>query len=307
MNINHVMSHHIDNTELDAFIKHLGQGRQSHVHTVSVNPDDNADVWHYHQPHLEQVLKPNSIVTVHHDLNDNNQELNIDRFLPVYEQAVLVVCINTTQQDLLAEHGISHTMVIPHGHDNRHLPASVKKNDSDKIRLGFITNNKTCRIKGEKFLIEIAKQIDCEKFSFVLGGEKNKRVKNGLTSLGYDVKSFEELPSRIFNELYSQIDLLMMTSPFEAGPKTIPEAIATGTPVIGLKVGLVKDLVTPGINGFWLTGNPDIDSRTINDLASENNRLEKLLSGATEKAHTALTWTTVMNRYAKAYAKVMRA
>jgi glycosyltransferase involved in cell wall biosynthesis len=50
-------------------------------------------------------------------------------------------------------------------------------------------------------------------------------------------------------EVYRQLDLLVCSSHSEAMPLALTEAMATGLPVIGTRVGGVPDLIEPGLTG----------------------------------------------------------
>ncbi|HFO4188992.1 TPA: glycosyl transferase family 1, partial [Escherichia coli] len=79
------------------------------------NAIDNADVYHYHRPHLESRLKENSVVTIHHDLYDTDPWLDYDKFHPRYMEAKKILCLNSSQQNYLNNKGLMNTEIIPHG------------------------------------------------------------------------------------------------------------------------------------------------------------------------------------------------
>ena len=45
-------------------------GSTEFEHITSIAPIVDAHIYHYHRPHLEEKLLPNSVCTVHHDLDD---------------------------------------------------------------------------------------------------------------------------------------------------------------------------------------------------------------------------------------------
>jgi len=51
-------------------------------------------------------------------------------------------------------------------------------------------------------------------------------------------------------EYYKALDLYIVTSRQEGGPKSILESLATGVPLVSTRVGMAPDMITDGENGF---------------------------------------------------------
>lgn len=290
----------------DIFRRFMDDGRIEVV--VSEAPLPAADIYHYHRPQLEQSLKNNSVVTVHHDLDDPDPFVRWDRFEISYRQAKSIVCLNSIQKDILQSKGFSNTIVIPHGYDDALFKKKVVKDlvYPDRLTLGIVSKRYPRRFKGEAYFYDLLDYLPANKFRFLLVGEGRSEDAHYIRSLGYDVELHEWLPYRMFSEVYENIDCLLMTSTFEGGPANLPEAVATGTPAICTPVGMVSDMISDGINGVILTGNMLQDATTLLELQdSSTGKLTKLISGA-HNLMTAPTWSEVITQHLALYQFILK-
>ena len=60
-------------------------------------------------------------------------------------------------------------------------------------------------------------------------------------------------------EAYAAIDVCLVSSRDEGGPRAVLEAMATGVPLVSTRVGQAVDLVRDGENG-WLAEVEDVDA-----------------------------------------------
>ena len=58
---------------------------------------------------------------------------------------------------------------------------------------------------------------------------------------------------------YSVLDVYLITSRTEGGPKLVLEAFACGIPVVSTRVGMCADLIDDSVNGF-LCDIEDVDN-----------------------------------------------
>jgi len=293
----------IFNAIINYFNKYLPHNKELYV---SQYPLKNMDIYHYHRPNLEKELLPNSVVTVHHDLEDNDVWFHIERYIERYKEAKLVICLNYTQKEILkSKYNITNTIVIPHGVDKSIF--SFKKRIYDKKNkfvIGIFSKRYARRVKGEAYLYEISKRLNPNLIKFVLVGEGRTEDKIKLDSFGFEVKVYEDLPYILFNSLYHSIDALLVASLFEGGPANIPEAIYTGTPILGRKIAMIKDMLVEGGNGYFLTGNYNEDSNLINNLIENKNGFySKLYKNRYE--NSILDWKEVVDRHLEAYMRVI--
>lgn len=92
----------------------------------------------------------------------------------------------------------------------------------------------------------------------LLSGPARGYVKTGLEKTGipyrhHFLKNYKEIGS-----LYHCLDLYMVTSREEGGPKSVLESMASGVPLVTTRVGEAMDIVRHGENG-WIVNIDDVD------------------------------------------------
>jgi glycosyltransferase involved in cell wall biosynthesis len=106
-------------------------------------------------------------------------------------------------------------------------------------------------IKGPDIFLKVVEKVNRIQPVFVLlSAPARGYVKTGLERLGIPYKhillnDYLQIPN-----LYQALDIYLMTSREEGGPKGVLESLATGIPVVATRVGLVPELITSGESGF---------------------------------------------------------
>lgn len=118
-------------------------------------------------------------------------------------------------------------------------------------------------IKGpDVFLRTVARlKEEVKDLVVLLSGPARGYVKEGLTRLGIMYRHVYLESYYDIGRLYHAIDLYMVTSREEGGPKSILESMASGVPLVSTHVGQAVDLVVHGVNG-WLVDVEDVDALT---------------------------------------------
>lgn len=95
---------------------------------------------------------------------------------------------------------------------------------------------------------------------------------------------------------YNVLDLYIITSREEGGPKALLESMACGIPVITTRVGMAPDILKNSLASILLT-NTDVNS--IVDSASNiiNNNLRKEICKEEEEIIRNFDWTTIASYY----------
>tara|TARA_Y100001978_G_scaffold201186_1_gene218966 strand:+ start:165 stop:1106 length:942 start_codon:yes stop_codon:yes gene_type:complete len=286
---------------INVFKEYLPQEMELYV---SKYPIDGCNIYHYHRPNLEKELLENSVVTIHHDLEDTDHWFDSSNFIDRYHEANHIICLNKLQQEILqSENNISNTVVIPHGvfkNNFNYQKRTFKK--KQKFRIGIVSKRYGRRVKGEAFLLEIYKRIDPEIIEFIYVGEGRSIDKAKSSEFGFSSECYETLPYKMFGEIYKDLNLLLVPSLFEGGPANIPEAIYSGLPILGREIAMIKDYVINGENGYFLTGNYNKDSILINKLAkNEDNIYLDLLNKISSSKRECLSWEDVVNEHVNLY------
>ncbi|MBI4665136.1 MAG: glycosyltransferase family 4 protein [Nitrospinae bacterium] len=104
----------------------------------------------------------------------------------------------------------------------------------------------------------------------LLSGPARGYVKSGLEKLGIPyVHTFPRDPREAAG-LYQAIDLYVVASRVEGGPKAILESMATGVPLVTTNVGQAVDIVEHGKNA-WLAGSEDVENLADGVLTAHQN------------------------------------
>ena len=147
-----------------------------------------------------------------------------------------------------------------------------------KDGVGWNEGNEPKIIKGPDIFLEVISRLRQSfggqaKLWVLLSGPARGYVKNGLEKLGVPyrhkfLKDFRELP-----ELYDALDLYIITSREEGGPKACLESMAKGIPLVTTAVGQCKDLVNHNGNAMMA---PIDDGESLSKFAKlviENGEL----------------------------------
>lgn len=92
----------------------------------------------------------------------------------------------------------------------------------------------------------------------VLSGPARGYVKAGLEKLGIPQHHFIFPNYADIGQLFQTLDLYMITSRQEGGPKAVLESMASGVPLVTTRVGQAMDMVKHGENG-WMTEVDDVE------------------------------------------------
>ena len=116
-------------------------------------------------------------------------------------------------------------------------------------------------IKGPDVFVETVKRLkkDIPELFVLLSGPARGFVKKGLDEAGIPyrhiyLKSYPEIA-----KLFQALDLYIVASRQEGGPKAILESMASGVPLVTTRVGQAMDLVKHGGNAF-MTAVEDVEA-----------------------------------------------
>ncbi|RJP55306.1 MAG: glycosyltransferase [Anaerolineaceae bacterium] len=148
-------------------------------------------------------------------------------------------------------------------------------------------------IKGPDVFVETMKRLkkDVPELFVLLSGPARGFVKKGLEDAdipywhGY-LKSYPDIAT-----MFQALDLYVVASRQEGGPKAILESMATGVPLVTTRVGQAMDLVRHGENAF-MTDVEDVDA-----LASYALRVYRSSQADLQPMLVAGRKTAEANRY----------
>jgi glycosyltransferase involved in cell wall biosynthesis len=210
----------------------------------------------------------------HGDPTDPNPEMQ--RLFAVLPEAVesvdKVVVSCRISETVLRKVGISgaKVVVIPLGVDlTRFRPPDKRERLAARLKLG-IAANQVCigyfqkdgngwgdgfepkPVKGPDVFLDVIARLSGQfkNMLILLTGPARGYVKRGLAKIGvpyihHFVPHYLEIV-----RYYHTLDLYMITSRAEGGPKALLESWATGVPVVSTRVGMAADLIRHQTNGM---------------------------------------------------------
>lgn len=186
--------------------------------------------------------------------------------------------------NILIEYGAmkEKTIVIPLGVDTERFkpPVEYEYNNirkklripKDRICIGSFQKDgvgwgeglEPKMIKGPDILCDVLEELNKEFSIHVLltgparGYVKNRLQKSKISFNHYYLKDYLDIV-----DYYKALDLYIVSSRAEGGPKAVLEAMACGVPLVTTNVGMVNDVIQDGVNGFVVNGS-DIVNKLIN-------------------------------------------
>jgi len=202
-------------------------------------------------------------------------------------------------QQLVVEAGVAPDKVfkIPIGIDLEHFPVAAERGEAQFVIGSFVKDGVGMNdglepkvLKGPDVLVAVLERVreSLPDLSVLLTGPARGYVRNELERLGVPyrhvfARSREELAG-----VYGDVDVCLVTSRQEGGPKAALEAMATGVPLVSTRVGQAQELVEDGENGL-LAEVDDVEAlaaavRRVHDDEALRRRL-RVAGRATAEAH----------------------
>lgn len=280
--------------EMGAFLSSLGSRRNTrntivttifHGDRLEQFPDLGKSVNHF----LDNAHVPERIVTA-----CSIMEKRLASWGVPAEKIVLIplgVDLNrfkpTTLQERLA---CRHKMSIP---DDAVCIGSFQKDG-----VGWEEGLTPKLIKGPDVFLKVIERLHKEfKLFVLLTGPSRGYVKQGLDALG--VLYHHEILSDYLKivDFYHCLDLYLVTSREEGGPKVVLEALATGIPLVSTRVGMAPDVIQHGRNGM-LADLEDVDmlaEHAARVIEQDELRSQLIVNGIDDITH--YDWIYIATRY----------
>ena len=116
-------------------------------------------------------------------------------------------------------------------------------------------------IKGPDVLLSVAERLRdlVPELCFLLTGPSRGFVRAGLERLGIPYRHALLDDVDAVAKAYEAIDVCVVASRDEGGPRAVLESMATGVPLVTTRVGQAADLVEHGVNG-WMVDVEDVEA-----------------------------------------------
>ena len=198
-------------------------------------------------------------------------------------------------------------IVIHNGIDIPNFP--LNKPHGETFVVG--SSGRLFSVKDYPLMVEIAKAVleKTNRVSFKLAGEGPERSKlqaliqkNGLNS-AFELKGHLEDISAFYQEL----DLYLNTSFHEGLPMSVLEAMAHGLPVVGPRVGGLREIVDNGVQGYLVNERyPEVFAEKCVLLYEKKTLRQRMSQAAKEKVVSAFSMEKMAEQYAKLYASLVK-
>jgi len=251
------------------------------------------------------------------------------RFAKVAQKYVEVIhTASTITRVKLIEIGIPEKKiaVVPLGVDlNIFKPVSVEEKQKireeigipkDKIVIGSFQKDgagwgeglEPKWVKGPDIFVKVVEKLKKDYDIFILllgparGYVKRELDKRGIPYKHIFLKNYLEI-----SNYYNALDLYLVTSREEGGPKAVLEAMATGIPLVSTKVGMAADVIKEGYNGL-LADVYDVEmlSEKARRILDDEKLIKKMVENGLEIVKD-YSWEKIATRYYKEiYKKVLR-
>jgi glycosyltransferase involved in cell wall biosynthesis len=160
-------------------------------------------------------------------------------------------------------------------------------------------------IKGPDVLLAVAERVAerVPELHVLLTGPARGYVRAGLERLGIPYRHVQLPDVESVAHAYPAIDVCLVTSRDEGGPRAVLESMATRVPLVTTKVGQAADLVRHGGNG-WMVEPEDVDGLVDCTLqVAGAGELERVLDAgralAEESSYAALRprWRALLDGF----------
>jgi glycosyltransferase involved in cell wall biosynthesis len=162
-------------------------------------------------------------------------------------------------------------------------------------------------VKGPDVLLAAAERLRerVPELFFLLTGPARGYVKQGLDGLGIPHRHLLLPDVESLSQAYHAIDVCLVSSRDEGGPRAVLEALATGVPLVTTRVGQAADLVRHGENG-WMVPIEDAEGLaiwTIHVADARSDELERVSRAgratAEENSYEALVprWRALLDGF----------
>ena len=219
-------------------------------------------------------------------------KFRLKQLLAATDQYSAVTAYSDYHQNILRKLGIPCEKIskISPGVDPIFSPGDLTK-DSDNPHILYVGDFSDH--KGLPTLLAALEYIDRElKITLVGSG---KRPENQYPNMNMDIKGFvqrKDLP-----KLYRKADLFIMPSIDEAGPNTIIESLACGTPVIASDKPGINEYIPNGAGVKFWPRDPKNLAAAIDAALDRLTEFQRNAQSHTDKFHIDQTLNSILNCY----------
>lgn len=221
------------------------------------------------------------------------------------QKASKIIALSNSLKGAVQEFGIpaEQIVVIPNGIDISQFPmGSLEARQEQILYVGSLIER-----KGVNFLLQAMKSLKLEfpeyKLFIVGEGDQGNYLEkfvrqNGLSEC---VQFLGSQSQTEVGELMRKSKLLILPSIEEGQGVVLVEALASGTPCIGSKVGGIPDVVTPDVGRLFDIGDVDGLICEVSYFLDNENAWMEASQNARKRAEEYYNWNNLVNKIIDIY------
>ena len=196
--------------------------------------------------------------------------------------------------------------VVPNGVDLNLFHPRTASGRSPAGPIRCIAVARLIERKGLGDLIRALALLERGRFTLeIVGGGPDEQVLRSLAAglgVAQEIHFTGPLDRPEVARRYRDADLFTLPSSAEAFGNVFAEALASGLPIVGSRIGGIPDLVEHGTNGFLVpSGDTAALAGAIRYLADDPQLREEMAQRNRAKAESNLQWSQVTRRYLATY------
>jgi len=167
--------------------------------------------------------------------------------------------------------------------------------------------------KGVEYLVKAAEILKENNVLFLIVGNTNldreyaNKVMEYTKQRNLKVRFTGFVPYRDLKALYSACDIFVLPSFEEGDPLVLKEALASGKPLIGTKVGGIPMQIIDEWNGFLVRpGNEKQLAEKIRYLIENEEERERMGKNSRRLAEEVFEWKKITERYLEVYESILK-
>jgi glycosyltransferase involved in cell wall biosynthesis len=231
-----------------------------------------------------------------------------------------IVTVSETVKRDLVEYGVASAdriAVVPLGIDLEPFLTSVRHSGKFRAGLGISDASpligivgRIVPIKDHRLFCDAARLIATRqpgaRFVVVGDGVSRTEIERYADTLGLTPRVVFTGWRRDLPDVYSDLDVLVITSRNEGTPVAAIEAMASRCPVVATRVGGVPDLIEDGTAGLLVSyGDAAELSETVLRLLKDRRLIERLTATAQARVRAAFTCTRLVSDIASLYERLL--
>ncbi len=186
-----------------------------------------------------------------------------------------LIAISNYVQGLLAERGLK-SVVVPNALDVEKFDLAAKKTPHSKSKFKILYLGSLTRFKGPQVLLEAVKGLEC-RCDLYGEGVLKEELKKKIEEYHLDAEIHPPVPYEEIPRIYASFDLVVFPSTWpEPFGRIAIEAMAAGKPVIGSRIGGIKETIPAECGMLFSPGDERDLQGKIRSIVLEENLQKKM-------------------------------